>query len=293
MKLDDIKGSLGDTLQRYWKPALAGAALGGTTAGYLSRNAGEPGETPGTRRKRMLRNALAGVLLGGTAGLAIPAGARIAASPWSGKKPSGLLHPIDKSIDFTGANIAPAVVAGAGGAMIHKSLRTNQEEGLGRLFQNFKGNKSDLKWPGLETPEAFRAAIHGQPGAADMVKKVLAQGMEAKGPVSHAALRAKEQMAEAGLKEKGDLTRMFKNLMHPRSAEPGFMEGARALASEGGPVGKGLASIPGEAGGVASELYRRAVRPTISGRFSLPAKLLGLGGAAYLAKKLQNKVLGE
>src|SRR5882672_1262762 len=150
MKLDDIKGSLGETLQRYWKPALAGAALGGTTAGYLSRNAGEPGETPGTRRKRMLRNALAGVLLGGTAGLAIPAGANIAASPWVGKKPSIIGNPLDRGIDFTTKNVAPALALGVGGGMLHKSLKSNREEGMGRLFQNFK--RLEGRELGKETP---------------------------------------------------------------------------------------------------------------------------------------------
>src|SRR5882672_10337545 len=114
MKMDDLKEGLKGTFQRYWKPALAGAALGGTAATYLGRDAGPQGETPGQRRRRMLKNALTGVLLGGTAGVAIPAGAKIISEPWQKAKPFAG-GPTDSALGFVGRNIVPAAAAAGGG----------------------------------------------------------------------------------------------------------------------------------------------------------------------------------
>lgn len=290
MKLDDIKGSLGDTFQRYWKPALAGAALGGTTAGYLSRNTGEPGETPGTRRRRMLRNALAGVLLGGTAGLAIPAGAHIAAEPWSSAKP-GTGGTTDTVLGFAGKHALPVAAGAAGGIGLAKSLGANREKAFSSMFQNFhRAAGSDAG--GLNTMESLRAAMNSDPNAINKVHDVLSGSLEGAG---HGKLRAAELMSEAGYHTKGvpDLKGILNRLIKPSGGEAG-LEGSRALAGEaGGLIGKGIARIPGERGAVASELYRRLVRPTIGGRFSLPAKALALGGGVMLANDLQNKMLGR
>jgi len=290
MKLDDIKGSLGDTFQRYWRPALAGAALGGTTAGYLSRNTGEPGETPGARRRRMLRNALAGALLGGTAGVAIPAGARMAAQPWASARP-GTGGATDTALGFAGKHALPLAAGGAGGIAIAKSLGTNREKAFADLFQNFH-RATGGKTEGLSTLDSLRAAMKADPKIIDQVHGVLSKNLEGTG---HGGLRAAELMSEAGFHTKGlpDLKGVISRLTNPVGSDVG-LEGSRALAGEaGGLIGKGISRIPGERGAVASELYRRLVRPTIGGRFSLPAKALALGGGVMLANTLQNKALGR
>lgn len=280
MKLDDIKGSLGDTFQRYWKPALAGAAIGGTTAGYLSRDAGKPGETPGTRRRRMLRNALAGVLLGGTAGLAIPAGARAVSEPWSSDS-GGLL---DKAIGFPGKHLAGAAVAGGAGAAMYKAHKLNQAEGLKNLSQNF--NRAPGALEGLKTPEALRAGMHGDPSLVDKVKNIVQGGIGH----SHPELRAAEQMAEAGFHTPWDKTH-FSGLLKPNA---GFdATGTRALLSEGGMLSRGLSKLPGARTGHALEIFRRLSRPTIKGRLSLPTQVVAALTATLLANRAQNKLLGE
>lgn len=289
MKLDDLKEGLGDTFQKYWKPALAGAALGGTASGLLSRNAGPEGEAPGKRRRRMLRSALAGALLGGTAGAAIPAGLKTVTEPWSAAKP-GTGGVTDSAIGFAGKNIAPLAVAGAGAAGIHRSLKANKENAFGQLFQEFRRHAGDAG-KGLETADALRAAMKADPTVVDKVHDVLSKGLEGAG---HGKLRAAELLSESGFHPGGmaDSKSLLSRLVKP-TGEAG-LDGARELLREGGGlVGKGVAAIPGERGAVASELWRRLVRPTIGGRWSLPAKALALGGGTMLASDLQKKVLGQ
>lgn len=279
MKLDDIKGSLGETFQRYWKPALAGAAIGGTTAGYLSRDTGKPGETPGTRRRRMLHNALAGVLLGGTAGLAIPAGARAMSAPWSSDSSSVA----DKIVGFPGKHIAGAATAGGAGAMMYKAHKLNQASGLKNLSQNFN-RAGGMK--GLDTPEALRAGMHGDPSLVDKVKATLQGGISH----THPELRAAEQMAEAGFHAPG-VKAHLSGLLKP---DANFdATGTRALLGEGGMISKGLSKLPGARAGHALEIFRRLSRPTIKGRLSLPTQAVAAVTATLLANRAQSKLLGE
>jgi len=290
MTLDDIKENLGDVFQQYWKPALAGAALGGTAAGVLSRNAGKPGEAPGQRRRRMLRSALTGALLGGTAGAAVPAGLKAVAAPWSAAKP-GSGGVTDTALGFAGKHIAPLTVAGAGGVGIARSLKANRENAFGHLFQEFRRHAGDAG-KGLETAEALRAAMKADPTVVDKVHDVLSQGL---GGAGHGKLRAAELLSESGFHPGGvpDVRQVLTRLIKPTGSMSG-LEGARELLQEGGGlVGKGVAAIPGERGAAMSELWRRLVRPTIGGRWSLPAKALALGGATMLASDLQKKFLGS
>jgi hypothetical protein len=290
MKLDDLKDNLGDVFTRYWKPALAGAALGGTASGMLSRNAGQPGETPGQRRRRMLRSALTGALLGGTAGVAIPAGFKAVSEPWAAAKP-GAGGITDSALGFAGKNIAPLAVAGAGGVGIARSLKANKENAFGQLFQEFRRHAGDAG-KGLETADSLRAAMKADPTVIDKVHGILTKGLEGAG---QGKLRAAELLSESGFHPGGvpDVKSTLSRLVKPTGSSAG-LEGARELLQEGrGLFGKGVAAIPGERGAAASELWRRLVRPTIGGRFSLPTKALALGGGAMLASDLQKKVLGE
>lgn len=290
MKIDDLKDGLGETFQKYWKPALAGAALGGTASGMLSRNAGKPGETPGERRRRMLRSALAGALLGGTAGVAIPAGLKTVTEPWGAAKP-GAGGITDSALGFAGKHFAPLAVAGAGGVGLARSLKANKETAFSNLFQEFKRHAgSDSK--GLGTADSLRAAMKADPTVIDQVHGTLSKGLEGAG---HGKLRAAELLSESGFHPSGgpDIKSLLNRVLKPTGSSAG-LEGARELLQEGGGLlGKGVSAIPGERGAALSEMWRRLVRPTIGGRYSLPAKALALGGGAMLANDLQKKVMGE
>ncbi len=291
--MDDLKEGLQGTFQRYWKPALAGAALGGTAATYLGRDAGPQGETPGQRRRRMLKNALTGVLLGGTAGLAIPAGAKIVSEPWQKAKPFAG-GPTDSALGFVGRNIVPVGAGGVAGALAMKNRGQDMQRSFGNLFHQFSGMKSKPFEAG--SSEALRAALETNPANISSLHGALGQHL---GGDDVSKLRSLELLQEAGFTPKAEgasgkgAVDLLKGLVRPGAASSEFQGARSLLSSDGGALSRGIAKLPGATGDAASELWRRMVRPSISGRIPMAGKLgIGLAGVA-LANKLQERVMGE
>lgn len=307
-QLDDFGKGLQDTFKRYWMPALAGAALGGGAATYLGRESGPEGETGGSRRKRMLRQALVGALLGGVTGMAIPKGYEVASAPWGTAKPlTG--GPIDAAAGFVGRHAVPSAIGGAGTYAILKSEGNKERAAMADLFRtHVEGLDREAltkALPGLNAAntESLGAYLKANPDKIKVLQEMI--GKTQRGDLSH-KLRLDELFESAGLQTGGKPTvgELAKQMFTPGAKLDNAAAIREYLKGESGILGKTIAGM-GDLGSAnlgkrvavnsefLPEIYRRLIRPSTNFGMSLPGKLGLLGGAVLAGNEIQNKLLGR
>lgn len=130
-------------------PALVGAVGTGSAAAYLSSKNPSEDELPSERRKRILRNAMTAGALGGAAGLAVPAGAKLfkgnqsgGMSPWA---------PINSAFGVAADNPATTATAIIGGTWLNRARKADSAELLRQLsdkkfLETLMGDKASQKF---------------------------------------------------------------------------------------------------------------------------------------------------
>lgn len=138
---------MGDTFKNVALPALALGAGTGALTGYLSSQGNQQGETGSARRHRILRNALVGAALGGTAGMALPMGYEALNTP---------LHPgadglvggaTNSAVGFAGRHLLPAAAGiGGGFGLLRPALKADRHNALEFLRQGamHSGDPGDM-----------------------------------------------------------------------------------------------------------------------------------------------------
>lgn len=297
--IQDAAHKLGDkTNAQGFSPYMMPAALAGTGAGallgyYASKNH-MPGEDPGQRRRRILKNALMGLTLGGVAGGAIPAGVKTLTDPAG---PMAGFHPIDSAANTAVRHWGPAAALAGGGAFSWHHL--------GKIREQAAENVANTLRP-LEPGQRTLAN-----GLNPMTDRIMA---EARNPDSQKAVtgdlskvlggewKARELLGEAGV-------RHFPSVAGDAAGESALGE---HLAGQG-PLARVMSRLVGKklpastplgnylpSGTQLAEAYSRYVRPSVSEslrsegpRFGVPA-LAGLTGLGMLGGNyLQNKVEGN
>jgi hypothetical protein len=312
---DDLQ----NVAKRVWQPALAGAIGGGGLAGYLSSRDGEEGETPGNRRLRILRNALAGAGMGAAGAGALEEGGRVALGPFFGdtdKKPALVDRGIG-ALGSAGLRHGLALGVGAGGAgAIWKSVKSHQRMAQQLMFNKLRNGKGHVPLiPKTETedevvansPEALVDMLYSRPQLKSKILHHLKKETDEavrnpdmwhkQGPIYQilgGQFHAKDILNEAGFNEEGAPSRMelFKRILglskseiDPTRASLGkFLKGQGPISKQ---IGK-LISVKPIATGIGEhsfnpaeipEFYRRFVRPSI-GKFRIPPiAQVGLLGA--------------
>ena len=118
-------------------PAAIAGAGGGALSGYMSSKANPKGETPSQRRRRILRNALVGTVLGGATGAALPTGARMLAEPVFGA-PQGV-DVGNRAMGFGLAHAAPIATVAGGGLYLRKLRVEERKTALRKILEQVKG----------------------------------------------------------------------------------------------------------------------------------------------------------
>lgn len=325
MNLDDIKKPVGDLVSKIWLPALMGAAGTGTVAGYMSGRDRRSNEAPAERRKRILRAALIGAALGGTAGAAIPAGISMSAGRATGK-PGMIESALDKGIT-TGTNYAlPGAVAAGGGLAISKHMGSRQTAMQQQILNAFgRGGKASFSGGRTATsPAQLKAMLKLDPNLVGELERALtgAAPLPKGGPpraagslyqvydmINEAGFKDSEQLASKG--RAGNLWGMINDHKVTGGAGP-VPAHNKALASwlkEQGPVSKLVSKIMSADGGetlrapiqvagksidrgTIGQIYRRIARPSL-GRVPLPVQLGLLGAGVLGANHIQRRVQGD
>jgi len=167
VNLDDIQ--LPDTVKRLMLPALLGAAGTGAVSGYLSSRTQDRNENPSDRRKRIIRNALIGSALGGTAAAAIPAGMGMIGSQFGEGGGDGGLHLGNRLEEGALNNIAPASVLGYGGYQLVQAREREQRKALEKIVEELNGGR-----PGNTTVTNVTDQLRGGTVSANNLLKTLA-----------------------------------------------------------------------------------------------------------------------
>ena len=317
----NVGDQLPDTVKQILLPALLGAAGTGAVSGYVSSKSNVRGESPSDRRKRIIRNALIGSALGGTAGAAIPAGLGTIGKEFSGKG----FHPINSAIEGTLSNWAPIGVGGYGAWKLHQTRQGDQQRALAHILGLLKGNKGRAGMPGL---------IQQLSGDRESVRQVL-RAISSRGQDPQAIserLKNLQLLQEAGVKNisldelmtpgtsmsgtrnplsntlKGGLKHHLEGLSNwPEAIRPASLSNLMSKL-----VGKTLRDVP-VLGDILPNSVSRAdltripeaylgwVRPAVKNirgiRTSFPAgnlaRLAALGGSVWGAKRLQNLLMSE
>ncbi len=321
------------TLRRLLLPALAGAAGTGAASAYLSHKNHDPQESPGERRRRILRNAMYGTALGGVAGAALPAGAGMLGNTFFGKLDSpnaGLFSQgADRSFGFGLKHLAPVGVAGLGGWAAHDSIQKSRVGAARALAGSLA---KDTVGPHTDKTYANRDILRSElakPGGIQRVLGIRSKNLNETGQAlkNPAVFRANEEVMASGLhpglrlKEmgqyfNGNQDAVLKGYQEHLAAQDPLSKLVSRLAVNRVPAFKNLRRnqvvrtlanhVPG-AGRLAqrvehfnpsglAEAYGRYVRPSVPGYIeAVPpiAKLGLLGGGVLGANWLQQKLMGQ
>lgn len=300
MQLNDLAAQLPDIARKVALPALVGGAGGGALAGYMSSKNRPANEDPGQRRRRILRNALVGVLLGGTAGATAPLGASMLGGELLGQ--SKTVDPTGSALAFGARNALPLGVGAFGAHRLHRAI--GQERGNAMKMLVGQLGDSTIGKTRVRNEAALRQILEG--GGRNEVLKELAR--VGKGHSVERLFKGHELLGEAGYKGDvvGDLLKRkspgnfwgsFKPNVDMTAAIAKHLEGTSSLPgklksfSPAGLVARRVGQNPGLA-----EAYLKHIRPSASrmmGRLGTPTRAAGLLGVVLLAKKLQDAALGQ
>ena len=288
---------MGDTFKQVAMPALALGAGTGALSGYLSSRKNDPMESSRDRRHRILRNALVGAALGGTAGMALPMGYTALTTPAYTHTAGPVEGGIDSAMGFAGRNALPLGVAGLGGAALVRNrdvLKGEATEHLGevasradkaRFMMSGKGGN-----PAVNTGAVSSLAATPE-GAADMAR-FFRKGLATNGDPDivqgdmGSIFRANELMQEAGHKGMS-LKDMIAKFQDEANAGLAYRSSGKAKArladyvADPNLVRKGFLQHMTESGPVAGLLARLGARKTMPFAETL-AKIPGLGGLAKM-----------
>lgn len=302
----DLSSQLPDIARQVALPALLGGAGGGALAGYMSSKSRPMNEDPGARRRRILRNALVGVLLGGTAGATLPLGVKTLGGQMLGS--SERVDPMASALGFGLRNAAPLAVLGGGGAYMHRLQGQERGQAMKQLLGQLTGQtvgKTRIR------NEATLRQVLESGGRNDVLKALARVGT---GASPERLLKGHELLGEAGYKGKlletllsketpGNYWGKFKPKTNIAEAIKAHITGTSALPGAAKPYGlAGLISksVGGEVAGRSTtpiaEAYLNLVRPSarsMIGRIGKLPRLGLLGGGVLAAKTLQDALMGQ
>lgn len=300
MQLNDLAAQLPDIAKTVALPALLGGAGGGALSGYMSAKSRPANEAPDQRRRRIIRNALVGVLLGGTAGATLPLGVKTLGGELLGTPQN--VDPTGSALAFGARNALPLGVGAFGAHRWNRAV--GQERGNAMKMLVGQLGESTIGKTRVRNEAALRQILEG--GGRNEVLKELAR--VGKGHSVERLLKGHELLGEAGYK--GDVVRdllsrkspgnfwgNFKPSVNMPEAISAHLQGTSSLPgklkafSPAGLVGRRVAENPGLA-----EAYLKYIRPSagrMMGRMGTPTRAAGLIGAVLLAKKLQDAALGQ
>ena len=259
----DLQAGLPDTLRNIMLPAAIAGAGGGALSGYMSSKANPKGETPSQRRRRILRNALVGTVLGGATGAALPTGARMLAEPVFGA-PQGV-DVGNRAMGFGLAHAAPIATLAGGGLYLRKLRVEERKTALRKILEQVKGMQMGDETI-TNTSELQRALATG--GREQILNQLAGQGT---GRSVSRVMRGHELLGEAG--SRGPTIQSLLNTRKPEDlwgtlktveslqGPEGMKEAIRAYIRE-------QATVPGKFG--ISELMARAVGGSVAGRSTTP-----------------------
>lgn len=303
----DLKNSMPDTLKQVMLPALLAGAGTGALSGYMSAKARPHGETPGGRRRRILRNALVGALLGGTAGATLPVGIKTLTDPVFG--PTKGLSPGRRAVEFGLTNAAPVAAGAAGGVYLNKLRGQERAGALKQVLDQVSGatiGKTKIR------NEATLRSVLESGGRNDVLRALAGAG---KGRSVERMLKGHELLSESGYRGN-----VLENLLRRPGSEDiwgklkqpagGMTEAVRRYVGNQGVLSGpakslGLSNLMSKAVGgrvlgrdttPIAEAYLNWLRPgarRMMGRSGWLGRLGLLGAGVYGAKQLQDAIVGR
>lgn len=302
---DDISSQLPNIAKTVALPAILAGAGTGALSAYMSSRARPQNEHPSQRRRRILRNALVGTLLGGTAGATLPLGMKTLSEPFIGE-PQGVA-PLQRILGFGLSNAAPLAAGIGGGAYLGK-LRGQER---GRAMSDVTSRLSGTAVGGTKvtSPAHVTALLEG--GNRDAVLKALAaQGGQSGDSISR-ILKSHELLGEAGYKGKvldrlgagSDIWGKLKTTEGgPQAAIRRYILSHSVLPGKAKGFGiSGLMSklvgnqVSGRSTTPIAEAYLNTIRPAAKrmiGRGGWMGRMGLLGGGVLAAKELQDALTG-
>jgi hypothetical protein len=282
----------------YLLPAALAGGGAGALMGYMSGRNHIDGESPRDRRRRILKNALLGLTLGGVAGGALPAGLKTVGSTM---EPMSGFHPVDAAANFGVRHWLPSTV-GAGGAVLgyHHlgSNRAHAAESIAKLVDP----EHMSRYPGGQHPFEERHladATHADPVVNTVNRLAGVLGKGTKTPDTGARWRARELFGEAGVKlpAEQDLTGLREHLGGQGLISKMVSRLMPGETPRTGAVGSWL----DKAGPGIAERYSRYIRPSVGGILArgeapyigLPMAAGLLGSGVLGAKYVQDKIEGN
>lgn len=302
---DDIGASLPDVAKQVALPAILAGAGTGALSAYMSSRSRPANENPAMRRRRILRNALVGTLLGGTAGATLPMGVKMLTEPMFGA-PTGV-DPIHQAMGFGLRHAAP-IAAGVGGGMYLGKLRSAEKaRAMSSLFGQLKGHS--IGGTKIVDPAHLTALLEA--GNRDAILKALAT--QGRGDAVSSLLGSHQLLGEAGYKGNvlGRLGSGSTVWGKMKTAPGGMQEAIRQYIRSqsimpGGAKGLGLAGwmsrahggeVAGRSTTPLAEAYLNFVRPAakrmVGRRTGNLGRLGMLGGGVLIAKELQDALTGN
>ena len=304
---NDLMSRLPELANSVALPAMIGAAGGGALSAYTSARSRPGNETPEMRRRRILRNALVGVLLGGTAGATLPTGIKMLGGQLAGSQRG--LDPGASAIGFGLANAAPLAV-GVGGGLKLRNLRQAEKTKAIQQILGQLGSKAQVGGANVRNEATLRKVLES--GGRSKVLQALAR--EGKGYSPARLMKSHELLSEAGytddllsqllgsgakgnvwgdIKTRGKLVDAIRSQLTESSMLPGKLK-------QFGPGGLAAKLLGKSVGGVSTtplaEAYLNYVRPSMKrviGRGGWGGRAALLGGGVYAAKTLQDALMGQ
>ncbi len=302
---DDLRAQLPDIAKQVALPAILAGAGTGALSGYMSSRAHPTNENPAQRRRRIIRNALVGTLLGGTAGATLPLGIKTLTAPIMSPPPSGDL--VGRAVGFGMSNALPLAAGIGGGAYLGKLRGQEKGRALSDVTSRLTGTA--VGGTKVTSPAHVKALLEG--GNRDAVLKALAaQGGQSGDSVSR-VLKSHELLGEAGYKGKvldrlgsgsdiwgklktpeGGAQAAIRRYIMSHSALPGKAKGFGISGLMSRLVG---GQVAGRSTTPVAEAYLNTIRPAAKrmiGRGGWMGRMGLLGGGVLAAKELQDALTG-
>lgn len=299
--LSDKLKSIGQTIKPYAIPAALAGAGGGALMGHMAAKNRVAGETSQQRRHRIIRNAVLGLTLGGVAGAAAPAGAKLL----SGGDTGGGFHPIGAAAGASLSHWAPTTAGIGGGALALRQLGKNRRQAASIIGNAIHPPNNVMGGGNSAMEDNLMLGAQSPKGQNEMMGGLsrIISGIKDKEPGEGSAAsswKAKELMGEAGLHSPGlsELSGMsYGNAVsglrdHLRST--GLVSKLMSHAVQKDP------EAPLTAGTRAAEMFSRYIRPSVSRTLGWEGPRLGVaplaglvGGGMLGANYLQQKLQGD
>lgn len=306
-------------------PAAVGAVGGGALSAHLTSKTNRRNEDPAMKRKRVMRNALAGAAMGAGAGALIP-GSQMLVNGYQGAKPGLLSSAADKTLGGLTGNAAGLGVAGAGSYGVWKHNQGAKGKAMQVLADKLFGETKGLAGASEELSKARLARLVEHSATGGGLSQTVSEHLQDLKGVEKApdnVLRKGYELNDllhasgnqrVGLREiLGTLNGTPADKLH--TLDPAMAKSLQSYLGGEGPVSRQVAGLlehpkhlpfadklPGAISKhlpsplrVAEEYHKR-INPVgwrMAGRIPTIAAALGIVPAALIANRLQKQVTGQ